>query len=94
MWLRIGLFSESFPPVIDGVSNAVLNYARVIQQNHGESIVVMPKYKGAYDDYPFKVIRYDSVGMPSQVSYRAGNPFDLKTLKKLRKQLDDTRMNE
>ena len=86
MWLRIGLFTESFPPVIDGVSNAVANYAGIIQQNHGESIVVMPQYKGACDDYPYKVIRYDSVGLPSNLSYRAGNPFDIKTIKKLRKQ--------
>ena len=86
MWLRIGLFTESFPPVIDGVSNAVLNYAGIIQQNHGESIVVMPQYKGVCDAYPFKVIRYDSVGLPANLSYRAGNPFDFKTVKKLRKQ--------
>ncbi len=89
MWLRIGLFTESFPPVIDGVSNAVLSYAKTIQKNHGESIVVMPRYENAFDDYPFQVIRYDSVGTPNQMSYRAGNPFDFKTIKRLRKQRFD-----
>lgn len=86
MWLRIGLFTESFPPVIDGVANAVLNYAETVQKNYGESIVVTPQYKGACDTYPFRVIRYDSVGLPANLSYRAGNPFDFRTIKKLKKQ--------
>lgn len=89
MWLRIGLFSESFPPVIDGVSNAVLNYADIVQKNHGQSIVVTPRYKGYYDDFPFKVIRYDSVGTQNELAYRAGNPYDFKALRKLRKQKFD-----
>lgn len=86
MWLKVGLFSESFPPVIDGVSNVVLNYAKIIQQNHGQSVVAVPKEKDAVDDYPFQVIRYDSVAAQKKISYRVGNPFDPKTLKKLRRQ--------
>ncbi len=89
MWLRIGLFAESFPPVIDGVSNTVLNYADIIEKKHGQSIVVTPRYKNYYDDFPFRVIRYDSFASPSQISYRAGNPYDFKALKKLRKQKFD-----
>ena len=30
--LSVCLLNDSFPPVIDGVANAVLNYARIIQE--------------------------------------------------------------
>ena len=89
MWLRIGLFSESFPPVIDGVSNVAYNYARYIEQNHGESVVVTPKYRNAVDDYPFRVIRYDAVMPKKETAYSVGNPYDLKTLQKLQRQKFD-----
>ena len=51
----ICLLNDSFPPIIDGVSNAVLNYARIIEQRHGHSMVVTPEMPGADDSvYEFR----------------------------------------
>ena len=88
--LTIGLFNDSFPPNIDGVANTVVNYARIIQEKYGRSVVVAPRYKHVVDDYPFKVIRYQSFPTDkTRVRYRTGNPFSLNALRKIsRENLD------
>ena len=85
--LTIGLFNDSFPPNIDGVANTVVNYARIIQEKYGRSVVVAPKYKNVVDDYPFKVIRYQSFPTDkTRVRYRTGNPFSINALRKVSKE--------
>ncbi len=85
--LTIGLFNDSFPPNIDGVANTVVNYARVIQDKFGKSVVVAPKYKNVVDDYPFKVIRYQSLPTDkTRIRYRTGNPFSINAIRKVEKE--------
>ncbi len=72
----IALLNDSFPPVIDGVANAVVNYGRFIEQNHGHSIVVTPDVPGADDSsYNFPVVRYPSIDTRKLVGYVTGYPF-------------------
>ncbi len=78
--LSVCLLNDSFPPAIDGVANAVVNYARVIQGGLGRVTVGVPDYPGVTDDYPFPVIRYPSVDTTKIVGYRAGYPFSVKHL--------------
>ena len=59
--LNVGLFNDSFPPTIDGVAQAVKNYADVLHRNHCDVTVVTPEYKGVKDEYPFDVFRYHSI---------------------------------
>ena len=55
---KICLINDSFPPAIDGVANAVVNYGTYITKNHGEAVVVTPFYPDADDSvYPFPVVR-------------------------------------
>ncbi len=75
--------NDSFPPVIDGVANAVLNYAEVIQRDLGSCVVATPEYPGAEDDYSFPVLRYPSLNTEKLVGYRTGLPFEFSTLYKL-----------
>lgn len=82
---RIGLFNDSFPPTIDGVANAVFNYANIINQNFGEPIVVTPKYPNVIDNYNFEVHRYHSAKLTANMPYRVGNPFSPKTIHDLAK---------
>ena len=37
--LHVGLINDSFPPQIDGVANAVLNYARILQKQNNYALV-------------------------------------------------------
>lgn len=85
--LTVGLFNDSFPPNIDGVANTVVNYARIIQEKFGRSVVVAPKYKNVVDDYPFKVIRYQSLPTEkTRVRFNTGNPFSINAIRKISKE--------
>lgn len=87
--LHIGQFNDSFPPTIDGVAQAVKNYAQNLQQNHCDVTVVTPRYQGVEDHYPFDVYRYQSLPFEKWLRYRVGNPFNPKTLVELRKKKFD-----
>ncbi len=75
--------NDSFPPVIDGVANAVLNYAKIISAGLGECVVATPEYPGAVYDYPFPVIPYPSLDTTRLLGYRTGVPLDLGVMKRL-----------
>jgi glycosyltransferase involved in cell wall biosynthesis len=80
---RVCLLNDSFPPVIDGVANAVFNYASVIQRLYGGVIVATPKAPGVKDDYPFPVVRYPSVNIKKIAHCRTGIPFALSAVKEI-----------
>lgn len=72
----ICLLNDSFPPVIDGVANAVLNYARNIERSHGHSLVLTPYVPEADDSsYSFSVVRYPSIDTRKLIGYVTGYPF-------------------
>jgi glycosyltransferase involved in cell wall biosynthesis len=81
--LRVCLLNDSFPPMLDGVANATVNYARVIQNKLGRAIVATPSYPDVTDDYSFPVVRYPSLDVSKSTGYRAGLPFSPTTLKEL-----------
>ncbi len=64
----------SFPPTIDGVAQAVKNYADVLHRNHCDVTVVTPRDKGVRDEYPFEVFRYQSIPLDHRIGYRAEIP--------------------
>lgn len=64
--ITIGLFNDSFYPMIDGVVSVVDNYARYLSK-YANVIVFAPRYTGKkYDDskLPYKVVRCASVKLP------------------------------
>ncbi len=82
--LNICLINDSFPPVIDGVANAVVNYGELITRQHGFAAVVTPYYPDADDSaYPFPVLRYPSLDLTKAVGYRAGMPFSPELMRQL-----------
>ena len=82
--LNICLINDSFPPEIDGVVNAVVNYASIITRDYGKTTVVTPDNPEADDSvFPFPVLRYPSVDLTRFVGYYAGFPFSPEVQKKL-----------
>lgn len=78
--MNICLLNDSFPPIVDGVVNVVMNYANILSQKEDCSVVVgTPEYPGEdYTKYPYQVIPYPSIDTSTIASgYRAGNPFYL-----------------
>ena len=46
--MNVCLLNDSFPPVIDGVVNVVMNYANYLTQDHQAAVVVgTPRYPEA-----------------------------------------------
>ena len=82
---RVGLFNDSFPPTIDGVANAVYNYAHIMNGRFCEPVVITPKYPHVVDNYDFEVYRYHSAKLTVNMPYRVGNPFSPKTIHDLAK---------
>jgi len=74
--IGVCLLNDSFPPLIDGVSTAVVNYAEIIERSYGSSIVATPYYPGVKDDFSFPVVRYHSFDTVRSFGYRTGYPFD------------------
>ena len=70
---NIGLFNDSFPPVMDGVAICVENYARWMQECVGGVSVITPENRDA--DYSYKkyeVLTYTSVAVPFRPPYVTG----------------------
>jgi glycosyltransferase involved in cell wall biosynthesis len=84
--MNICLLNDSFPPVIDGVVNVMMNYADYLMREHQSAIIVgTPRYPGAdYRQYAYPVIAYPSLDTAAVTNgYRTGNPFAAKALEEL-----------
>lgn len=70
---NVGLFCDCFPPVMDGVSVCMQNYAEWMQKKVGEVCVVTPNVPGAdYSRLDYKVLDYFSVPVPGRHPYVTG----------------------
>lgn len=77
--MKIGQFSDSFLPIIDGVGRVVYNYCDTIARKGYECTAVVPLDKFGYrGKFPFEIIDYYAKKVPIMSQYDAGLPsFDL-----------------
>ncbi len=80
----IGLFNDSFPPVMDGVAVAVNNYAQWLARK-GENVkVITPKNVDILQSNEFELLDYASLPLINRKPYRFGVPYvDVHFLNKL-----------
>ncbi len=70
---NVGLFCEVFPPVMDGVSVCMENYANWLQKKVGGVAVVTPHVpKADYSVHEYKVFDYMSIPVPKRHPYVTG----------------------
>ena len=70
---NVGLFNDCFPPVMDGVSVCVNNYAYWMQKMVGNVAVITPNVPGTdYSVHDFDVIDFFSVPVPFRKPYVTG----------------------
>ena len=84
--MNICLLNDSFPPIIDGVANVVMNYGSVLVNDLDANVVVgTPKYPDAgYDGYPYEVVPYPSFDTTEFVKgYRTGNPLSIREIARM-----------
>jgi len=70
----IGIFNDSFPPIMDGVSLATQNYAYWLHQKNQPVCVITPKSPNYSDNEPYPIYRYTSIPIIGRKPYRIGLP--------------------
>jgi glycosyltransferase involved in cell wall biosynthesis len=70
----VGIFNDSFPPIMDGVSLTVQNYAYWLNEKKQPVCVVTPRMPDYTDAELYPVYRYTSLPMLGRKPYRLGLP--------------------
>lgn len=70
----IGLFNDGFPPIMDGVSLTVKNYAYWLHRKNENVCVVTPKVPGINYEEEYPIYSYTSMPIPMRKPYRLGFP--------------------
>lgn len=68
-----GIFNDSFPPIIDGVTLTVENYARYITAKGGIPCIITP-WNPIKIDSPYHILKYFSLPIANRQPYRYGYP--------------------
>ncbi len=73
--IKVGLFLDTYFPMVDGVINVVHNYAlRLAEDKDFDVTVFVPRHSKKYtDDFPYKTVRCKSVRFPI-LDYRLPKP--------------------
>ncbi len=71
--LRIGQFSDTFLPVVDGVGRVVEAYAETLSSMGHQVTVVAPMYDtGARGGFPYELLDFIATPLPGLKQYRLG----------------------
>lgn len=70
----IGIFNDSYPPIIDGVAMTAQNYAEGLYRRQIPVCVVTPKAPDYQIVEPYPVFRYSSLPLIMRKPYRIGLP--------------------
>ena len=82
--MNVAIITDSFPPMVDGVSRSALAYAKALHEGgYGQCIVIAPRMPRVKYHYPFPVYGFRSIKLPYD-EYRAGHPFMPTLIKKLK----------
>jgi 1,2-diacylglycerol 3-alpha-glucosyltransferase len=83
--MRIAIFTESYLPVVNGVSTAVSTLAEALAGRH-EVTIYAPRYPGYRDPGGISVRRFPSYPAPGQPDYPLAFPFSLLLRREFREQ--------
>ena len=73
--MKIGQFSDSFLPIVDGVGRVVYHYAMALSRKGEQCYVVAPMADtGFRGGYPFELVDFISLELPRQKQYSTGIP--------------------
>lgn len=74
--MRIGQFTDTFLPIVDGVGRVVYNYADTLAKKGHEVTVFAPMGNpGHLGRYPFELCEFLSISVPGQKRYSSGIPI-------------------
>ncbi len=71
--LRIGQFTDTFLPIVDGVGRVVQAYAENLSRMGHQVTVVAPMYDTGYQGgFPFELVDFMGAGVPGMKQYKVG----------------------
>ncbi len=71
--LRIGQFTDTFLPIVDGVGRVVYAYAETLSRMGHQVTVVAPMYDTGYQGgFPFQMVEFKGIGVPFLKQYKIG----------------------
>ncbi len=71
--LRIGQFTDTFLPVVDGVGRVVQAYAETLSSMGHQVTVVAPMYDtGHQGGFPFELVDFTGISVPGMKQYKVG----------------------
>lgn len=71
--LRIGEFTDTFLPIVDGVGRVALAYSDTLARMGHQVTVIAPMYDSGYmGNYPFELVDFKGVSIPGFKQYRVG----------------------
>ncbi len=73
--MRIGLFTDTFLPVVDGVGRVAVAYAETLPKLGHQVTVAAPLHDtGHRGGYPFELVDYTGFKVPTAPQYKTGTP--------------------
>ncbi len=73
--MKVGQFSDTFLPVVDGVGRVVSNYAKIMGELCDACYVVTPKQKNYNQEIStYEILEYSGIAVPKMHQYRVGIP--------------------
>ena len=73
--LRVGQFTDTFLPIVDGVGRVVLGYSETLCKMGHQVTVVAPMYDtGFQGGFPFQLVEFKGNRLPGLKQYRVGEP--------------------
>ncbi|MFC1697316.1 glycosyltransferase [Nanoarchaeota archaeon] len=84
--MKIGMFTDAYHPVMNGVVNSIDLYSDCLREKGHEVIIFAPKFPGSKDEEG--VVRLNTIEVPNRAGYRVFVPPFGKKAKQIFKQLD------
>lgn len=83
--MRIGLFSDTFPPEINGVATSVHTLYKQIQKMGHDVFVITTKPSSTYQEEDEHIIRLSGISLKSLYGYILTPPFELSSYQEIKK---------
>ena len=83
--MKVAIFTDTYPPFINGVSTSCFNLAKVLREHGDEVIVVTPRSTDGKLEYKDGVIYVPGIAIKNMYDYRLTNIYNRKVIKILKK---------
>ena len=83
--MKVAIFTDTYPPFINGVSTSCFNLAKVLREHGDEVIVVTPRSTDGKLEYKDGVIYVPGIAIKNMYDYRLTNIYNRNVIKILKK---------